>query len=623
MNLRIDHLGLMNLSSTTKAIARSLERLSTGQRLNRPSDDPSAYALSVQLDSQVRAFNQSLLHMNQAQAMLMTADVALQTQAEIAQNMRELAVQASSESLSASDREQLEQQLHALMTEFNRITRETSFNGQALLDGSLDSQNIQLGVGKNQSIDLSLASTAASEIFTKDVGFGAFAPAATVNTGLSFGAGTELADLNGDGHLDLIVSTSEGNIEVHDGRGDGSFKQARVLNPGYLEGSPIVRIKSGDINGDGKLDLIADDTKNIVIMLGQGDGSFASTTTYNVTGQDIYDLEISDINNDNKLDVLTMIWDGDNSTLKALLNDGSGGLSTSFETTLAGGYNEIEAADFNGDGKQDIAWGGNSFGEVRLYHGSGTGTFSLSSTFTFTGSSYFKSADFDNDGDIDLAATSTNAVRLALNNGSGIFTLASTSYAVGSGAFDLEITDFNDDGILDIATSNTTSQSISILLGQGAGAFTYGSTRTMSSSHNYLAVGDLNGDGAPDLLSSDQFDENFVFLSLIREVRANHEVQIKTALQAQKLLGILDNALENIGERRSRIGVLQNRLGYAESFSSLSRETLSAARSEILDVDLAQETAELARLQILQQAQVGVLAQSPVRLQMVLQLLDR
>ena len=266
---------------TSKALQRALERLSSGQRVNSARDDASGLARSVGLDSQVRGFNRAILNMNEAQGMLMTAEGAMQTQMDLIQRMRELAVQAANGTLTSSDRGNLDRELQSLMAEFNRITKDTNFNGQRLLDGSFGTQKIQVGTEKNQAINLSIDSTNASDIFTKDVGSGAFAPATTLNTSGAVWS-NELADLNGDGHLDLIVSAYGGNVEVHDGNGDGTFKEARIFNPGI--GDIVGRLKVADITGDGKLDLISHTFKEVVVLTGQGDGSFGATSTLWVVG---------------------------------------------------------------------------------------------------------------------------------------------------------------------------------------------------------------------------------------------------------------------------------------------------------------------------------------------------
>jgi flagellin len=609
---------------TSKALQRALERLSSGQRVNSARDDASGLARSVGLDSQVRGFNRAILNMNEAQGMLMTAEGAMQTQMDLIQRMRELAVQAANGTLTSSDRANLDQELQSLMAEFNRLTKDTNFNGQSLLDGSFGTQKVQVGTEKNQTINLSIDSTNPSDIFTKDVGSGAFAPATTLNTSGAV-LSNELADLNGDGHLDLIVSAFGGNIEVHDGNGDGTFKEARLFNPGI--GDLIGEMKLGDITGDGKLDIVSFLYSDFVVIAGQGDGTFGAVKTY--TGSDLTDLELADFNNDGRLDIVTV--NGDNDNVIAYLNDGDGTFTDIGVVDPGFGNSELIVGDFNNDGHQDIFLGGNSGGEIGKYYGNGSGTFTFSSSFdglSTAGTFGLASADMDNDGDLDLVSvdiyTSNSQVRVALNNGAGVFTVSATTYSVGSFTRDIEVMDLNDDGRMDIVTLN--SSSLSILLGTGSGNFTFGTTRSINLDGMDLAMGDLNGDGALDLAAGD-FDtgsgnSNGIFLALLKEVQADHEVTITTMQQAQKLLGILDNAIQNISERRSSIGALQNRLDYAQSVTSLSRENLASARSQILDADLAEETAELTRLQILQQAQASVLAQSNVSLRIALQLLS-
>jgi len=110
-------------------------------------------------------------------------------------------------------------------------------------------------------------------------------------------------------------------------------------------------------------------------------------------------------------------------------------------------------------------------------------------------------------------------------------------------------------------------------------------------------------------------------LGLSTEIAAVTEVNVSTQTKAQALLEILDDALENLNGARSEIGALHNRLDFTAGANLLLSETLEEARSKTEDVDVVMETTELVRLQILQQAQIAVMAQSNLQMQTVLALL--
>ncbi len=602
------------MQRTSKALQRALERLSSGQRINSARDDASGLARGVGLESQVRGLNRAILNMNEAQGMLMTAEGALQTQVDLVQRMRELAVQAANGTLTSNDRANLDQELQSLLAEFNRITQDTTFNGAALLDGSLGTQKIQVGTEKNQSVDLKMRSMGASGVFRKDVGSGAFTQTSTlaVNGTVSM---SEFADLNGDGHLDLIVATELG-FQVLDGKGDGTFAVARTVFAGFVDNNfgfeNYNRFAVGDVTGDGNLDIVFNGS---AVLAGDGRGGFGEETGGQVPQGNI---QLADFNGDGALDIVTSNVFGVLNFIT--LSDGNGGFLSpeNLGDTPNGGSAVV--GDFNSDGHQDVIILNRNFNSVTLYAGNGTGELVETVSSFLVGSTYptlFEVSDFDSDGDLDLILGDGVTVRLATNNGSGSFVASSTAYSMGAIVQDIRSQDLNDDGRVDLVVK--TDSSISVSLGQGGGVFS--SRVTVASGLNAFALGDVTGDGVVDFFGSSG-SSALVYAAVLTTAAADNEVRIQTQEQAEKLLGILDNAIDRISEERSNLGALSHRLDYAQSVTSQTRENLASARSQIMDADLAEETAELTRLQILQQAQASVLAQSNLSLRIALQLLS-
>jgi flagellin len=149
-----------NLSNTTKALSRAMERLASGKRINSARDDAAGLAISEGLNSQVRGLARASQNMNEAQGFLQTADGAMAEQMNLVQRMRELAMQSANGTLSKSDRSSLDLEYQQLLQEFARIANQTSFNGVKLLDGSFGTKSVQVGVNKGESMDLTLPSTA-------------------------------------------------------------------------------------------------------------------------------------------------------------------------------------------------------------------------------------------------------------------------------------------------------------------------------------------------------------------------------------------------------------------------------------------------------------------------------
>jgi flagellin len=144
-----------NLSSSQASLATSLQRLSSGLRINSAKDDAAGLAISDRMSSQIRGMTQATRNANDGVSMAQTAEGALASSGDILQRIRELAVQSSNATNSSSDRQALQTEVGQLGQELNRISQTTTFNGQALLDGTMGTANFQVGADANQLISVS------------------------------------------------------------------------------------------------------------------------------------------------------------------------------------------------------------------------------------------------------------------------------------------------------------------------------------------------------------------------------------------------------------------------------------------------------------------------------------
>lgn len=154
----------LSLNNTT--LAKSLEKLSSGLRINRAADDAAGLAISEKMRAQIRGLEMAQRNAQDGISLIQTAEGALQEVHSILQRMRELAVQAANDTYTDEDRKELQKELNQLIDEIDRIGDNTEFNTQVLLDGSFTSKVIHIGANADQSITIDISSMKSDSIGT-------------------------------------------------------------------------------------------------------------------------------------------------------------------------------------------------------------------------------------------------------------------------------------------------------------------------------------------------------------------------------------------------------------------------------------------------------------------------
>jgi len=323
------------------------------------------------------------------------------------------------------------------------------------------------------------------------------------------------ADLNGDGTLDLIVAATglsqQGFISVLLGHGDGSFQP----HADYVEGSSDL-VTVADFNGDGKNDIAVAQGNLAQIVLGNGDGTLFQAAQYDVGGSPLA-VAIADFNNDGTPDlvVTSCPQQCQNGTVSVFLGNGDGTFQAHRDSPAGGSPSFFLATgDFNGDGKQDIAFSNTSNADITVLLGNGDGSFQAPLNVSVgNGAGGIVAGDFNHDGALDLAVANQfdNTISILIGNGDGTFK-AQATYQTGAAPFGLAIGDLNGDGKLDlvVADSGTPVQGpslVSVLLGNGDGTFqSHQDSQIMGPTARTVATGDFNADGKLDLAVAANLD---------------------------------------------------------------------------------------------------------------------
>jgi hypothetical protein len=324
-----------------------------------------------------------------------------------------------------------------------------------------------------------------------------------------------LGDLNDDRKADLATVNGPSQVSVRLSAGAGTFQPSAE----YTTGSGTSQVVIADLNGDGNPDLVTGNSGTVSVLLGNGDGTFKTHVDYPSVG---VGLAVGDVNGDGKPDVAT--------TISVLLGNGDGTLQAKKDFAGDVEATVLAVGDLNGDGNADLVSANSTNFSVFLSHGDGTfdsradyhrsapapafrrpaaPSPRLKERVEYYGNvDWIALSDVSGDGKLDLALVNSyggqfvSTVAIQLGRGDGTFQ-SRVDYRVEDYPSYVAIGDLSGDGHPDIVTANDFSCTVSVLLGHGDGTFAPHTDYAGWGFVLSVAIGDITGDGRPDLVAGD------------------------------------------------------------------------------------------------------------------------
>ena len=671
---------LKNIESTDKSMSKAMERLSSGLRINSAADDAAGSAIASKMESAVRSLSVAIRNSEDAISMTQTAEGALGEVENILQRIRELSVQASNSTLDASDREMIQNEVSALLSEIDKIASTTDFNGIKLLDGSKDEVNFQIGINAEDSLAVDLQK---SDSITLGLGGTSGVRTITTNrvakTNYTSALAKEDIKINGENMLSADFSTNLSAVS------DAAGQMATAIN-----------LNTG-VHG-----AVADAFNTVT---SKAKGEFKMTTRFLVNSATIniassYSELVANINEAasginaklNSDNTITLANDDGDDIVLAALSSGAGITDVGFTADTYAGF--IGISNLDGSAVQIEAGNvKNGYGDTNTV---ATGTHTdletwgfmevvnnkiesgIVSTTALTVAHDIKINDVKiGASEYDTAASKANAINaltdkhgvtadakteltIAVNFTTAAFAPAATDIALNGTVIDfsaehtlaLVVKKFNDTQVGDVVAKANADGTLTLssesgvnikLKDIGSGTQTNAMFSTATDIHGesitatdasgtgaadtFLAFGNLtlsSADGSPIKISGTTAD--LAHLGLKQQSQelsvVASGVSVTSLADAQTSIEKIDEAIRKVSLYRSSFGAVENRIDASMNNLTTLKLNMQATRSRIEDGDFAQETSNMTKNQILNQAATSMLAQANASKQNLLALLQ-
>jgi len=570
-----------NLNGSQSALQTSLQRLSSGLRINSAKDDAAGMAISSRMTSQINGNEQAARNANDGISLAQTAEGDLAQIGTNLQRMRDLAVQAANATNSASDRAALNNEVQSLAAEIDRVSQNSAFNGVKLLDGTFTAQNFQVGAGATANDQIAInsiasarisalgssgtttAATTTGTVTTKALaagnltlnGFSVGGSAAGSQPGQSASSATSIASA-----INTIASssgvTAVANATALTGVATLAANDIAIAaNSFAINGINVGAIAAGSTPA-GQGANVAAAINLIAAQTGVSAAADAATGILTLTAADGRNINVTA--NNSTFNGVAVNYTAAN----LLLQTGLGGLATASKTDITYGTAAATATTTSMTVNTIVVTGA-------------AGASSLIAAQNFVSAFNAAAALTSNAGTLGGITASNDANGVISMSNNGTQSSMNISATVATGIF---VSNYSSQhGTITLNSTNAAG----IVQGGGAAA-----------SAGFTAAGSTTG------------------ATTVSAVNSISGMNISTAASALSALAIIDGALTSVNSSRASLGAYQNRFASVVTSLQTTTENLTASRSRIMDTDFAAETSTLTRNQILQQAGTAMLAQA-------------
>jgi flagellin len=584
-----------NISKISKEMDLAIERLSSGLRINSAKDDAAGMAIVSKMESQVTGLTQAVRNATDSQNLIDTTESASVEVVNILQRLRELAVQSANDTNTAIDRSFIKSEATQLIAEVDRIANQTTWNGTAVLDGTFQSKQFQLGANAKEDVTFSINSAKSADIGNNRVN-----GTSSINAETADIIAAHTISVTGD------LGTATASINANASAADAATAVNAITASTGVTASAVTKVKMHSLGATGSLSF----------TLGNG-ASSGGSATISVTVSDTADLRVvkDAINAVAGTTGIDAVMDSSGNSAIILTH------STGQDIKI-GSYNHgtngtiMEVAVLDQDGTQTAVSTGVAtsvaLNDIVTDTDSLSDAVSVAAAATLTIDSTIKAA-FNSQVGVIVNANATagtdftivgtdmdgNALTevLALVTASGSTTVSTNTFAT--------ITSITTD--TDIATSvdvgqiqNLEASAVGQVRFDSANSFSATTDNIVSAKTNFLATTASNSSSLSALSS----------------------LNLGTVAGSEAAIDILDGAINKINQDRSDLGAISNRLDATVSNLTNIITNTQASVSNVRDADFSLETSRLTRAQILNQAATSMLAQANASKQSVLSLLQ-